>query len=68
MNQTQELLVAYRKKNELTQEAFAKMLNIHQGTYSAIELGKKNPSFDLAKRISQLTDIPIGDLFERYKI
>ena len=68
MTQVQNLLVAYRKEQSLTQERFAELLEIKQGTYCAIETYKKDPSFKLAKKIAQTTGIPIGDLFEQYKV
>lgn len=66
--QKQSPLVKYRKANYLTQEKFADLIGINQGAYCKIETGKKVPSFNLAKKISQTTGIPIGELFERYKI
>lgn len=64
----QSLLKQYRKENELVQERMAEILGVTQGTYSRIENNIDVPSFDLAKRISQITGIPIGELWERYKL
>lgn len=63
-----ELLKQYRKDTHLVQKRMAELLGVHQATYSRIENGIDIPSFDLAKRISQITNIPIGDLWERYKL
>lgn len=68
VTQQQSLLKQYRKENELVQERMAEILGVTQGTYSRIENNIDVPSFDLAKRISQITGIPIGELWERYKL
>ena len=46
----------------------AELLGIKQGTYSRIENGFHTPSFDLAKHISQVTGIPVSELWERYTL
>lgn len=68
VTQQQSLLKQYRKENQLVQEQMAEIIGVTQGTYSRIENGIDIPSFDLAKRISQITGIPIGELWERYKL
>lgn len=68
VTQRQSLLKQYRKENQLVQEEMAEIIGITQGTYSRIENGIDIPSFDLAKRISQITAISIGDLWGRYKL
>ena len=68
VTQQQSLLKQYRKENQLVQEQMAETIGVTQGTYSRIENGIDVPSFDLAKRISQVTGIPIGQLWERYKL
>lgn len=68
VTQQESLLKQYRKENELVQERMAEILGVTQGTYSRIENNIDVPSFDLAKRISQITGIPIGELWERYKL
>jgi len=68
VTQQLSLLKQYRKENQLVQEEMAAIIGVTQGTYSRIENGIDVPSFDLAKRISQITGIPIGELWERYKL
>lgn len=68
VTQQQSLLKQYRKENELVQERMAEIIGVTQGTYSRIENNIDVPSFDLAKRISQITGIPIGELWERYRL
>ena len=68
VTQQQSLLKQYRKENQLVQERMAEIIGVTQGTYSRIENGIDIPSFDLAKRISQITGISIGQLWERYKL
>lgn len=68
VTQQQSLLKQYRKENQLVQERMAEIIGVTQGTYSRIENGIDIPSFDLAKRISQITGIQIGELWERYKL
>lgn len=68
VTQQQSLLKQYRKENQLVQERMAEIIDVTQGTYSRIENGIDIPSFDLAKRISQITGISIGQLWERYKL
>jgi len=62
------LLKQYRKENGIVQERMAELLGIKQGTYSRIENGFHIPSFDLAKHISQVTGIPVSELWERYTL
>ena len=68
VTQQQSLLKQYRKENQLVQERMAEIIGVTQGTYSRIENGIDIPSFDLAKRISQITGISIDQLWERYKL
>ncbi|MFY0744813.1 helix-turn-helix transcriptional regulator [Solibacillus silvestris] len=68
VTQQLSLLKQYRKENHLVQERMAEIIGVTQGTYSRIENGIDIPSFDLAKRISQITGIQIGELWERYKL
>ena len=68
ISQEQSLLKQYSKENQLVQESMAEIIGITQGTYSRIENGIDIPSFDLAKRISQITGIPMSELWERYKL
>lgn len=56
------------RKNRLnkgyTHQNMASLLNINRATYTNIELGNKNPSFILAKRIKELLDYQDDNLFD----
>ncbi len=42
-----------REKRKLTQEEFAKMLNIHESLLRNIEAGKQKPGLDLARKLEK---------------
>ena len=46
-----------REKRKLTQEEFAKMLNVHESLLRHIEAGKQKPAFDLARKLEKQLDI-----------
>ena len=46
-----------REKRKLTQEEFAKMLNVHESLLRNIEAGKQKPAFDLARKLEKQLDI-----------
>ncbi len=46
-----------------TQEVVANKLNISRSTYTNIEIGKKNPSFELALKIKELFKYQDDDTF-----
>ncbi len=54
---------ALRKSMGLSQEAFAKALQVSRQTVSSIETGKYNPSLDLAFAISNFFEKSIEEIF-----
>lgn len=40
-------------RGDLTQEEVANLAGMHRGAYSNIEIGRRNPSVDAAKRIAK---------------
>lgn len=54
---------ALRKFMGLSQEAFAKALQVSRQTVSSIETGKYNPSLDLAFAISDFFEKSIEEIF-----
>lgn len=57
-----------REENNLLQKEMAEMLNISLSFYSSIERGKRNPTLDLAKKIADLFDLKIEDIFFENKL
>ena len=53
----------YRKLNHLTQEEFAKKVNVSRQTIIAIENEKYNPTLALALKISHLLNKPVESIF-----
>lgn len=62
-----EKLITERNIRGLSQQGFAGILGISQSLLSQIESGKKIPSFHVAKKIALILNIPIGELFDKYK-
>lgn len=52
-----EWLIEHRKKKELSQSEVAKLCDVTQQMYGAIENGKKRPSPDLAQKIGKVLNI-----------
>lgn len=52
-----------RIKEGLSQKEIAELLNIHKNYYSMIETGNRMPSFKLAKKIADLFNTTIDDIF-----
>ncbi|MTI88605.1 MAG: helix-turn-helix transcriptional regulator [Balneolaceae bacterium] len=52
--------------NEMTQKQLANQSGVTRQTINAIEAGKYSPSLELAFRIAQVFDVPIGEVF-RYE-
>ena len=52
-----------RKQMGLSQDAFAKAMQVSRQTISAIETGKYNPSLDLAFEIALFFGKPIEEIF-----
>ncbi len=48
----------YRTRLGLTQEAVAKKINISRPGYTMIEIGRRRPSPDIAKRIAEVLGFP----------
>jgi transcriptional regulator with XRE-family HTH domain len=51
-----------RKANNLTQAQLAKILEIKQPTIAYIEIGKKNPSIPLAKKMAAALGVSLDVL------
>ena len=62
------VLIGYRLENKLKQREFAEKLGISQGLLSQFEKGTKNPSFQLAKEISNFIGVDIGLVFPKYQL
>jgi len=56
-------LIQERKKQKITQEDIANILEISLSYYSAIERGIRNPTLELAKKIAELFNKSIEELF-----
>lgn len=52
-----------RRKNGWTQEELAKAVGVSRQSIVAIEVGKYNPSLDLAFKIARQFDLAIEDVF-----
>ena len=50
--------------NEMTQLELAEKAGASRQTIMALEAGKYTPSLDLAFRIANVFDVPIGEVFE----
>ena len=56
-----------REDRDLSQEDMAKMLNIHQTTYSDYELGNINIPVDILIQLANFFETTIDDIVERDK-
>ncbi|WP_432409217.1 helix-turn-helix transcriptional regulator [Wukongibacter sp. M2B1] len=52
-----------RLKKELTQMEIANLIGIKRATYTNIELGNKNPSFNVAAKIKGVLGYQDDDIF-----
>ncbi|WP_432409212.1 helix-turn-helix transcriptional regulator [Wukongibacter sp. M2B1] len=52
-----------RLKKELTQMEIASLIGIKRATYTNIELGNKNPSFNVATKIKGVLGYQDDDIF-----
>lgn len=68
MHQRNYVLIGYRSENKLTQSDFAEKIGISQSLLSYLENGSKEPSFTLAKTISEKINVEIGTVFPKYRI
>ena len=53
--------------NEMTQQELAEKAGVSRQTIIALEAGKYTPSLELAFRIADVFDVPLGEVFERKK-
>ncbi len=61
-NRLGKILHDYRKKNSISDAAFAKLLNISSDLLSQIEAGIYSPSLDLLRKISEITGYSVNYL------
>lgn len=54
----------YRRKNKLTQDQLAEMVNIEPNHMSNIELAKTGASLDVVFRLADALEVPVYKLFE----
>lgn len=52
-----------RKYAGFTQAEMGKMMNIHRQTYARIERNPDSATIEQAKRIAELTHIPVDEIF-----
>jgi putative transcriptional regulator len=57
-------LKVFRAMHDLTQQELANKLGVSRQTVASLEIGKYDPSIDLAFRIARLFDVKIEDVFE----
>lgn len=53
-----------RKKNALSQQKLALMVNVERSYLAKVELGQKNPSLDVLEKISGGLGVTLSELFE----
>lgn len=61
-----ELLVGARKKKKLRSRELAALIGIDQSLISKFETGKRFPSIDQLKSLSEVLEIPFEDLMKAY--
>lgn len=49
---------------EMTQQALAERVGVTRQTIIAIESGKYSPSLEVAFRIAEVFNVPLGEVFE----
>jgi putative transcriptional regulator len=54
---------ARESRGDLTQQGLANAVGVTRQTIIALEKGEYNPSLQLALLISQILDVPVGELF-----
>lgn len=64
MNNSRQWLIDLRKNEQLKQIEVAQACNITQEYYSRIELGNRNPSIKVAKRIASFLDFPFTMFYD----
>lgn len=63
MKKERKKLIRLRDNKKMTQGTVAETLGISRSFYGHIEKGTRNPSYGLAKRIANLFEVDVGDLF-----
>ena len=58
-----EKLRAFRLDKGLSQEKFSELSGLDRTYVSGLERGKRNPSFIILKRIVEILEIPLNQLF-----
>lgn len=56
-------LIKLRKERGMTQQQVAEILGITRSFYGMIETGDRNPTLELAKRIAELFQVEIEQIF-----
>ncbi len=56
-------LISRRKEKKWTQAKLAKKANISRAYYANIEVGRKVPSLAIAKKIADVLDTSVDDIF-----
>jgi len=56
-------LIKLREENGMTQEQVAESVGVSRSFYGHIETGTRNPSYGLARRISELFNTSIESIF-----
>jgi len=56
-------LIRLRKERKMTQQQVAEILGITRSFYGMIETGDRNPTLDLAKKIAELFQVDIEEIF-----
>jgi len=63
MSYFSEKLRQLRKERGITQTEFAKHFTIATGTIANWEVGKREPDFEMAKKIASFFDVSLDELF-----
>lgn len=61
-----KVLLGERKAKNMTQEEVAKLLGISKSSYARRERGNAQFDLDEAKRLSEILDIKVQDLFPEF--
>lgn len=56
-------LIRLREASGMTQEQVAETLGVSRSFYGHIETEKRNPTYGLAREISELFNVPIESIF-----
>jgi len=56
-------LIRLRKDRKMSQQQVAEILGITRSFYGMIETGDRNPTLNLAKRIAELFQVDIEEIF-----